>query len=197
MDRRNFLTLAGGGALALILEAVGASAAKAAVAGYANNPFGRDPVPDACLLPLGDVERTLAAMLDTVVPGPETDPEGTAGALEACSMNILLDGSFPFRKYADMFALVLDGIANDSHGAALADLPYEKRLDVLTTAQAQLPLLRLAFRAVRSAFFGGAYNGIGLRYVGFPGPNLGWRHVPECSFRTAVCGELTETGWMP
>ena len=197
MDRRDFLTTAGGGALALILEAVGASAAEAAVAGYAGTPFARDPIPGACLQPLGDVERTLAAMLDTVVPGPMNDPEGTAGALEACSMNILLDGSFPFRKYADMFALVLDGIATDAHGAALADLPYAQRLDVLVTAQDQLPLLRLAFRAVRSAFFGGAYNGIGLRYVGYPGPNLGWRHVPESSFRMAVCGERTETGWMP
>jgi hypothetical protein len=197
MDRRNFLRTAGGGSLAMILGAVAESVARAGEVAWVGTPFARDPLAGSCLLPLGDVERTLGAMLDTVVPGPTTDPEGTAGALEACSMNILLDGSFPFRQYADMFALVLDGIATDAHGAAFADLPYDQRLQVLVTAQDQLPMLRLAFRAIRSAFFGGAYNGIGLRYVGYPGPNLGWRHVPESSFRVAVCEERTQTGWMP
>jgi len=197
MDRRDFLRTAGGGALATILQAVAGGFAKAAGTGFAGLPFARDPLPGACLLPLGDVQATLAAMLDTVVPGPTTDPEGTAGALEACSMNILLDGSFPFRQYADLFALALDGIASDAHGAAFVELAYPQRLDVLMTAQEQLPMLRLAFKAVRSAFFGGAYNGVGLRYVGYPGPNLGWRHVPEASFRAPVCRERTEAGCMP
>lgn len=197
MERRDFLLTAGGGALAMILGAVGESIARAGEAAWAGTQFARDPLPGACLQPLGDVERTLGAMLDTVVPGPATDPEGMAGALEACSMNILLDGSFPFRKYADLFALALDGIATDAYGSAFADLPYLQRLQVLVTAQDQLPMLRLAFRAIRSAFFGGAYNGIGLRYVGYPGPNLGFRHLPEASFRVAVCAELTGNGWMP
>ncbi len=197
MDRRDFLRAAGSGALAAILQAVAGGWAKAAEAGFAGLPFARDPLPGACLLPLGDVQATLAAMLDTVVPGPATDPEGTAGALEACSMNILLDGSFPFRQYADLFAMALDGIAAEAHGGTFVELAYPQRLDVLMTAQEQLPMLRLAFKAVRSAFFGGAYNGVGLRYVGYPGPNLGWRHVPEASFRVAVCRERTDTGWMP
>ena len=70
-------------------------------------------------------------------------------------------------------------------------------MDVLVAVQETMPLLRLAYRAIRSAFFGGAYNGVGLDYVGYPGPNLGYRHVPEFSFRTPVCQELTTDGRMP
>lgn len=54
---------------------------------------------------------------------------------------------------------------------------------MLVRAEDKLPLLRLAYRAIRSAFYGGAYNGVGLDYLGYPGPNLGYRHLPECSFR--------------
>ena len=196
MDRRAFLRTSGAGALALVLEAVGGSLARAAEP-FGHTPFARPTLPGACLQPLGEVEATLAALLDAVVPGPEGDPEGAPGALEACAMNILLDGSFPFRQYADLFALLLDGLAGDTFGKTFVELDHGQRLQVLLKAQEQLPLLRLAFRAIRSAFYGGAYNGVGLRYVGFPGPNLGYRHVAECSFRQTVCAERTETGWMP
>ena len=76
-------------------------------------------------------------------------------------------------------------------------MPYQQRIDVLVAAVDKVPLLRLAYRAIRSAFFGGAYNGIGLDYVGYPGPNLGYRSIPEFSFRKAVCQELTADGRMP
>ena len=135
--------------------------------------------------------------LDTVVPGPQTDPEGSPGAVEACSLNVLLDSTFPFLQYADLFAGMIDQISNDTHGSPFIALPYQQRIDVLVAAVDKVPLLRLAYRAIRSAFFGGAYNGIGLDYVGYPGPNLGYRSIPEFSFRKAVCQELTADGRMP
>lgn len=197
MDRRDFLRTSGQGLMVWILQSIASDLVRAALPHHLGRPFARDPLPGACLSPLGQTEATLAAMLDTVVPGPATDPEGQPGALEACGMNILLDGSFPFRQYADLFAMLLDGMAEDARGRPFAELEYPDRLSVLLRAQEEMPLLRLAFRAVRSAFFGGAYNGVGLRYVRYPGPCLGWRHVAECSFREPVCRERTSEGWMP
>jgi hypothetical protein len=96
-----------------------------------------------------------------------------------------------------MIAALLDQTAKQAHGSTFVELGYEQRLDVLVRAEDKLPLLRLAYRAIRSAFYGGAYNGVGLDYLGYPGPNLGYRHLPECSFRRAVCTEASETGWLP
>jgi len=159
--------------------------------------FPRPPLDGACLVPYTGAEKTLAAMVDTVVPGPDTDPDGAAGALEGCAMNILLDEYYPFKSYAGLICTVMDQISQDRFGKPFVDAPYEERLQVMVEAQEVLPVLRLAFRAIRSAFYGGTYNGIGLDYVGYPGPNLGYRHLKEATFRTAVCEEMSETGWLP
>jgi len=194
-----FLQTMSGWSLGALLAAMQASdrQARADGVGYVSPGFQRKPVPGACIQPQTSTEQTLAAVLDTVVPGPQTDPEGSPGALEACSLNVLLDSTFPFLQYADLFAGMIDQISIDAHGVPFVALAYAQRLEVLAAAAEKIPLLRLAYRAIRSAFFGGAYNGVGLDYVGYPGPNLGYRHVPECSFRTPVCQELTSDGRMP
>lgn len=194
MDRRRFMERMGGWSLATLLSAV---AARADEAEFATPGFLRPPVPNACIPAATDTERTLTAVLDAIVPGPQTDPEGTPGAVEACSLNVLLDATFPFLQYADMFATIIDSQSQDLHGGPFLSLTQDQRVDVLVAVQDTLPLLRLAYRAIRSAFFGGAYNGVGLDYVGYPGPNLGYRHIPESSFRAPVCRELTTDGRMP
>jgi hypothetical protein len=196
MDRRAFMKESGAWALGLLVGSV-APLARAATPPWSIPGFPRRPLPGACLRAAGDVEKTLEAALDAVVPGPLGDPEGAPGAIEACGMNILLDASFPFKQYASLFAMVLDGLADTAYGKPFATLAHAERVEVLVQAEHQMPLLRLAWRAIRSAFFGGAYNGHGFDYVGYPGPNVGYRHLPECSFRRAVCRERTTTGWMP
>ncbi|MBP7126895.1 hypothetical protein KBD49_11085 [Myxococcota bacterium] len=196
MDRRRFLQESGTWALGILVGSV-ADLVRASPEEWRIPGFPRKPLPGACLGAVTDVERTLEAALDAVVPGPSGDPEGAPGAIEACGMNILLDRSFPFLQYADLFALVLEGVAGEMFGRPFPDLTHGERVQVLVRAEETLPLLRLAWRAIRSAFFGGAYNGAGFDYVGYPGPNLGYRHVPECSFRVPVCRERTAEGWMP
>ncbi|TNF26116.1 MAG: hypothetical protein EP329_21735 [Deltaproteobacteria bacterium] len=192
-SRRDFLRKMGGWAAGVLASA----AALDARAGFLPNPgYPRRPLPGACLPAATDIERTLAAILDAVVPGAESDPDGTPGAVEACAMNLLLDGAYPFRDYAPAIVALMDALAESAHGAPFATLGLAERVEVLVTAQETLPLLRLAYRAIRSAFYGGAYNGVGLDYVGYPGPNLGYRHLHAFSFRRPVCTELTE-GWMP
>lgn len=198
IDRRAFLERAGAWALGVILASAGPLEGRAMAAEpFRSPPFPRPPVPGACVQPFTPVEKTLAAIVDAVVPGSESDPEGTPGALEGCAMNLIVDDAFPFRSYASLITTLMDGLATKAHGAPFAGLPLEARVDVLTLAQEELPLLKLAYRAIRSAYFGGAYNGVGLSAVGFPGPNLGYRHLPEFSFRKPVCTERTKDGWMP
>lgn len=195
-DRRRFLTTMGRWSLGVLLSGV-ADAARAASGPFRAPPYPRPVVPGACIEPITPVEKTLAAVLDAVVPGAETDPEGTPGALEACAMNLMVDDTYPFKAYGSLFATLMDTLAESMHGGTFVSLSNEQRLSVLVGAEDDLPLLRLAYRAIRSAFYGGAYNGVGLTYVAYPGPNLGYRHIAEASFRKPVCKERTDEGWMP
>jgi len=149
------------------------------------------------LLPVTDVEKVLAAVVDTVVPGGETDPSGDPGALEACALNLMLDEYYPFRSYADLIVTVMNQAAQNAFQTDFLTATYEQRLEILLNAQEALPVLRLAYRAIRSAFYGGTYNGIGLTFVHYPGPNLGYRHVKEFSIGTAISTEASKTGWLP
>ena len=194
-DRRRFLATLGDWSLRILVGSVAAGPAVAAA--FDAPPYRRAPLPGACLAPVTGTEQTLAALLDAVVPGGGSDPEGEAGALEACAMNLLADDAYPFRELGDLVAGLMDGLALGAHGQPFAALSVEQRLLVIIDAQESLPILRLAYRAIRSAFYGGAYNGVGLDYVGFPGPSLGYRHIPEFSFRKPVCEEMTDTGYLP
>jgi hypothetical protein len=194
LDRRRFLREAGGWALGLLAGAAAYAPGLRAAEGRA---YPAAPLPGACVPPGTDAERTLAAVLDTVVPGPDVDPLGAPGALEACGLNLMLDDAYPFRSYAPLIATLMDQTARQAHGKVFVELAYEQRLEVLVLAEEKLPLLRLAYRAIRSAFYGGAYNGVGLDYLGYPGPNLGYRHLPDFSFRRPVCREASDTGWLP
>jgi hypothetical protein len=198
MARREFLRRCGRWSAGVVLAAVGLHTVRAdETEEFVSPGFPRPPLDGACLTPVSATEKTLAAMVDAVVPGAGSDPLGEPGALEGCAMNILLDEYYPFKEYAGLIVALLDKMATDAHGKLFADCPVEARVATLVEAQKLMPVLRLAFRAIRSAFFGGAYNGIGLDYVGYAGPNLGYRHIPEASFRRPVCAEASETGWLP
>jgi len=199
LNRRTFLERCGRWSVAVLLGTVGYHLGRAEEGRdeFTSPGFPRPPLPGACLEPSGAMEQTLAALVDTVVPGVETDPDGAPGALESCAMNLLLDDYYPFRSYASLIVSLVDVIAKQLYDSTFMEATYKQRLEVLVKAQEDLPVLRLAYRAIRSAFYGGAYNGIGLDYVGYPGPNLGYRHLAEASFRRPVCQELTEEGWMP
>lgn len=198
LERRCFLQRFGRISIGLVLSGTALNA----FGGTSDPPpfqtpgFTRPSLPNACVNPRTDSELTLAAVIDTVVPGPETDPEGAPGGLEACAMNLLLDDYYPFKNLIDSLAGLIDAKAMP-HGGPFVELGYEARVKVIQETQEALPMLKLAFRAIRSAFYGGAYNGVGLEYLGYPGPNLGYSHIRDASFRRPVCRELSETGWMP
>lgn len=196
MKRREFLEKMGTWSAGVLLSAVGMHMRGAAADEFKPPGYPRKPLEGACLKFETGPEKTLAAIVDTVVPGPQTDPEGSPGALEGCALNLLLDEFYPFKEYMSLIVTLVDGAANQEYGVTFLDATYEQRLKVLVEVQAMLPVLRLAYRAIRSAFYGGAYNGLGLDYLGYPGGNLGYRHIQQASFGKPVCKEMTD-GWMP
>jgi len=196
IDRRVFLKEMGTWSLGTLVGGL-AMEARAGADGFHVDGFARPVTPGACVQPGTAIEKTLAAVLDTVVPGADTDPAGDPGAIEACAMNLMVDDYYPFREYAGLFAALFDQLSDSDFGKPFVDLEYKQRLSVAIKVQDQMPLLRLAYRAIRSAFYGGAFNGVGLTYLGYPGPNLGYRHIAEASFRKPVCNEMTDKGWMP
>ncbi len=159
--------------------------------------YPASPLPGACVEPVTDVQRTLVAVLQTVVPGAELDPDGAPGAVDACALNLLVDSFYPFRDAAPIIVGLLDELSRRSFDSVFVDLSAPQRDEILDLAQEQLGLMRLAYRAIRSAFYGGAYNGVGLDYLGYPGPNLGYRHTDACSFGKPMCAERTSAGRMP
>jgi hypothetical protein len=199
LDRRKFLRRCGQWSVGALLAAAGYQMGQAGPDGepFVAPPYPRPPLDGACLQPVTDVEKVLAAVVDTVVPGADTDPNGDPGALEACALNLMFDEYYPFKGYADLIATVMNQAAQNSFQTDFLSATYEQRLEVLVEAQEALPVLRLAYRAIRSAFYGGAYNGIGLTFVHYPGPNLGYRHLPEFSSGTAISTEASATGWLP
>jgi hypothetical protein len=195
-DRRAFLRQAGGWAIGLLIGSAVPRSALAAEA-WQSPGYPRAPLKGACLDAETDIEKTLEAILDAVVPGGASDPDGAPGAVEGCALNLMVDDEYPFKAYASLITTLMDSTAQKDHGARFIELSLAQRLEVLVAAEESLPLLRLAYRAIRSAFYGGAYNGVGQEFLSYPGPNLGYRHLPEASFRRPVCRELTEEGWMP
>lgn len=198
IDRRHFLKDMGAWSIGLLVASSAGSLALAQGDEEFQSPgWPREALPGACMKPESQVEKILAAMVDTIVPGPDTDPAGDPGGLESCAINMLMDGNYPFREQAGILADLMDLLAQGDYQAGFLDITYEQRIQVLLKAEQSMPLLIMAYRAIRSAFFGGAYNGIGLEYMKYPGPNLGYRHIREASFRRAMCREKTEKGWMP
>ena len=163
-----------------------------------NSPgFTRTPLPGACLQPETETEKILAAVVDTVIPGADLDPDQAPGGMDSCALNLLFDDYYPFRAQAGVLASLMNLVSQGEYSKNFLEITYEQRIQVLLKAEEEMPILRLAYRAIRSAFYGGAYNGVGLEYLKYPGPNLGYRHIPQASFRKPVCKEMTETGWMP
>ncbi len=195
-DRRAFLHKMGGWSLGLLLGSMAAQQVLSA-SEFQSPGFTRAPLPNACMTPEGETEQILAEVVNTIVPGAEIDPTGAPGGLDACAVNMLLDGNYPFKEQAAALATLMDLTAKGEYQKTFLECSYDQRLQVLLQAELSMPLLTMAYRAIRSAFFGGAYNGVGLDYMKYPGPNLGYRHIEECSFRRAVCQEMTKDGWMP
>ncbi len=194
VDRREFVRLAGGGAAGAMLACLLQACGQAEEEGLAPPAVERLP----CRPAEDDMERTLLAMADTVVPGAGTDPDGTPGAVEACVLEVADDPDLPVAGLAVLLVGLVDGQASELYeGRTFLQLDLQERTRTLEAAEESLPLLTLAFRLFRAVYYAGLYSDLGPRAMGYPGGTTGYVDDPEFSFHEPIGAELTDDGNMP
>ena len=153
--------LAGSGALAAGLVVARVPALEAATWSARQTPD--DPV-----------HRVLRAYVATLVPGPDEDPEGTPGAVEAEAVE-QLEAQVPYiipPLVADVTAASLATTGRD-----FASLPYAEREQLLVAAFAdprRAPHHLVALAVGAGTFYGDFRNRVGGTHIGFPGPSDGY-----------------------
>ena len=156
-----------------------------------------DPLKGACAQAMTADEKTVAAIVDTVVPGPASDPDGYPGALDTCALNLIYDEFYPFVSALPFLLALVNKKADNTYGVKFVELDLVKRTAVLKESESALPLMRLAYRFIRSAFYAANYNMVGAQHFGWPGPNLGYTEHADFTFNKAVSKELTKDGNLP
>ena len=197
-DRRQFLKLVGQGTF-------GAALAAAIFHGplrklYASVKYpdpDHQPLQGACVAALTEDEKKVAAMVDTVVPGRSTDPDGAPGALESCALNLIYDEFYPFVQALPVLLLLVDTLAGNLFSKTFVECDLKQRTKVLTEAEKQVAMVRLAYRFIRSTFYAATYNMVGAKFFNWPGPNLGYTQHQDFSFGRAMSRELTKDGNLP
>lgn len=121
-----------------------------------------------------DQMKTLVAFIDRLIPRDELGP----GAVEAGAqiyIDRVLAGPNANEKAAFVQGLeAMDASARKTHGAALADLPAEKR-DQILTEMVNTPFFNRARRLTLEGMFGDPYYGGNRNFAGwdlirYPGP---------------------------
>ena len=179
--------------LALLGQSAAASALWPLLSGCEGPPR---QTPAGCIDPETDSEHTLAAFVDTVVPGFDSDPDHAPGALDACGLNVVYDPALPLAPLAGLLTMTLDGFARSLHGASFADLSLAEREEVVAETELDLPELTLAIRLARTAFYGAQYSDVAERWLGVLGPNLGYMD-DDFSFVEPQSDEMTDDGNLP
>lgn len=195
LDRRAWLGRAAKAALWGAVATLGGltrrgQAAPAADAGPPATPgFARPPV--------GSDQAVLASIADTIVPGEAADPGGGPGALDCGALSLIYDRFYPVRAYIPLILTAVQAEAQRQYDAPFEMLGQAEREAVLRTIQHTFPVLRHAYRFIRSVYFAGLHDATGLHALRFPGPNLGYIGHPEFSFRRPLAAERTPNGIMP
>jgi hypothetical protein len=186
LTRRGFVIGAGGGVigLGLFVEALGWLRA----AGEAHAQAGLGLLPDD-----PEVRKTMAAIADTVVPGPAGGADPNPGAIEAGALEEMYD---PFYGVSPVFPVLHNDLLLETPRILgrparfeLA-LPYEDRAKVLRDRMAapgnggQNPnflLYQGAAILTYIAYYGTARSELGPEYIGFPPRSTGY--WPKHSYR--------------
>lgn len=138
--------------------------------------------------------KTLLALIETIIPGKLTDPEQISGSMEAGALDLLEENHFDVKKYIPYLTYGLNAAARIKHGNKFEKLNREQREAILRKMELQLPYISLFIRYIKSPFFSGDFNNVGLDYLSYPGANDGYHHDSTRSFMEVVGFELTTTG---
>ncbi|MEK6682431.1 MAG: hypothetical protein AABY79_10760 [Nitrospirota bacterium] len=131
-----------------------------------------------CLPSSSHSRQTMLAVTHAVVPGAENSPDKSAGAADACALDIIYDPYYGLEPYIALLVISIDWSSIIRYGRLYKNLSFDKRTYVLQLKEEGSWFLKKGFKGIiiltKIAFYGGYKNSIGLEYIGFPGANPGY-----------------------
>lgn len=137
---------------------------------------------------------TMAAFVDTIVPGSHRDPTGAPGALDVGAAAFFFDPDLPAAPLVPVMTLVLDNQAQALHSKIFSELVPSEREEVVTRVLLTATELTYAVLLAKIAFF--ASEGA-AEHLGYPGANLGYYDNENLTFGRAMATEITTDGNYP
>ncbi len=146
--------------------------------------------------PETDEGRTVAAFVDTVVPGKHRDPTGAVGGIDVDAPALFFDPEMPAKEFVGLLVLVLDSYADTAYQKRFANLLPTQRDRVLTRALAEIDQIEFAIELAKVAYFSSPAAQV---HFGYPGANTGYLHDEDFSFRREMSKPhpKTERGNLP
>lgn len=146
----------------------------------------------------GDIEEeTMEAFADTIIPGPNSDPEGSVGGVEAGALEVLYDPYYGLRPFIGILTRNLNRTSLWWYCKLFRDLGVRQRTEIVLFKDNNSlikPVYEQAELLVKLAFYGAIINDVGTDYISFPGPTSGYY---DYSFNEIFAGEATEDGNLP
>lgn len=144
-------------------------------------------------------EETMKAFADTIIPGPASDPEGSAGGVEAGALEVLYDPYYGLRPFPGilMLAIGLNITSLGCYHKLFKDLDLGQRTKIMLFKDKKSWIKSVYEQAellVKLAFYGAIVNDVGTDYISFPGPSFGYK---DYSFNEKFADAATEDGNLP
>jgi hypothetical protein len=141
--------------------------------------------------------ETMRAFADTIIPGPNSDPEGSVGGVEVGALEVMYDPYYGLTAYIRMLARNLNLSSLWWYGKLFKDLDLGQRTAIVLFKDNTSPIKSIYQQAenlVKLAFYGAIINNLGTDYIRFPGPVFGYS---DYSFDEKFADEETEDGNLP
>jgi hypothetical protein len=122
-------------------------------------------------------EETMKAFADTIIPGPNSDPEGSVGGVEAGALAVMYDPYYGLKPFMGLLTRNLNRTSIWWYGKLFKDLDLRQRTAIVLFKD-HTSLIKLTYEQaenlVKLAFYGAIINDVGTHYISFPGPSLGY-----------------------
>lgn len=167
------------------------------VAGVLNLELWGDTAETADAMGVRIREKTMKTFADTIIPGPNSDPEGSVGGVEAGALEVIYDPYYGLTPFIRMLARNLNLTSLWWYGKLFKDLNLRQR-SAIVLFKDDKALIKLIYQQaenlVKLAFYGAIINNLGTDYISFPGPAFGYY---DFSFDEKFADEATEDGNLP
>jgi hypothetical protein len=138
--------------------------------------------------------ETMTAFADTIIPGPNSDPEGSVGGVDTGALEVLQDPVYGFEPFIGLLSISLNLTGLWWYGKLFKDLNLRQR-SAIVLFKDDNALIKLIYQQaenlVKLAFYGAIINDQGTDYISFPGPFFGYY---DYSFNVKFADEATEDG---